>query len=1143
MLNNLRKQLTTKLRVTSRLSYFSRCWKLLCLLAIITLAQPSQSYAQYVHTNGTQILDENGNELFFTGMNLGNWLLWEGYLMMGDFNYRTHTQFFDGVKLAFGDDLGQAIEFEHQWRMNYVTQHGIDELKGLGFNSVRVPFHFNLFWDWNSYAPSDRGFQYIDRVVEFCRNNDMYVLLDMHAAPGYQNPGDHSDNVESNASQPRETVHFWDGDNVNIASAVWRHIADYYKNEPVIWGYDLINEPVPQPGREFELLGSMVTMRNAIREVDNNHIIVAEGSWWGSDMEKLNWNNAQVQSVSGVSSRWDDNMVYQTHHYSSDVSLLDGRLALCNNLNVPLILGEYGESDNGNLRNMTNWCQDNNVGYFPWSFKKMSHDRCLWTIPPNNAYNELKNAINGNTSGPSSLYNDMIAFCNNNISNGSPGIVWHQGFYDAVRNTSTPPQNCANSSAVSILSVIQAEGYCNMNGIQTEPTSDTGGGENVGWVDSGDWLDFRVNVPSAGTYNINVRVAADGSANKTIDIQSGGSTVGSVSYSATGGWQNWATVSGNVNLAGGDQTLRIYFGTSGQNVNWFQCTSTPSSPSAPSGLSATAVSSSEIALNWADQSNNEDGFTVQRSPNGNGNWSTIATLGANATGYSNSGLSAATIYHYRVRAFNGAGNSGWSNTANATTQSAATIDAFSVIQAEDNTSESGTQTETTSDTGGGLNVGWIDANDYLAFENVDFGSGAGSVNIRLASNASFSGSIEFRLGGTSGSLIGTVATSGTGGWQSWITSTTGISGASGVQNLYLVFQGGSGITNVNWLQFSASGNPPLAPSNLSATAQSTSAIGLTWSDNANNEDNYQVQRSPNGSGSWSTIATLGANSTSYSNTGLSASTAYFYRVRATNSHGNSGWSNTESATTQASSSGIQSGGIYRINSRVSGKVLDVSGVSTNNGARIHQWDWANGDNQKWIVTNVGGSNYSIVAVHSNKALDVVDVSTADNAEIQQWDYNGGTNQQWRIEDVGSGYYQIVASHSNKALDVPNGSQNNGTLLVQYAINGGQNQHWQFELLGTSTRESITANVSLVQAAIKVYPNPVTNGVLNIDFADLNAKTPLNFSMVDMLGKIVMERNLDLENSSIMLPSDLQKGMYVVRITDGTKELRENVVVR
>lgn len=91
---------------------------LLCGL-MLSVMLGSSAHAQFVHTDGTRILDENGEELNFNGINLGNWLLWEGYLMMGDFNYRTHTQFLNSLTDAFGS-AAKAAEFEHQWRLNYV---------------------------------------------------------------------------------------------------------------------------------------------------------------------------------------------------------------------------------------------------------------------------------------------------------------------------------------------------------------------------------------------------------------------------------------------------------------------------------------------------------------------------------------------------------------------------------------------------------------------------------------------------------------------------------------------------------------------------------------------------------------------------------------------------------------------------------------------------------------------------------------------------------------------------------------------------------------------------------------------------------------------------------------------------------------
>ena len=114
----------------------------------------------------------------------------------------------------------------------------------------------------------------------------------------------------------------------------------------MIWGYDLINEPVPQAEREYELLPSQIAMRDAIREVDTNHAVVAEGSWWASDMQKIDWTDAETQTNTGISARWDHNLVYQTHHYVfGNADWIPDRYPRAdrtNNIGDPLTLGEYG---------------------------------------------------------------------------------------------------------------------------------------------------------------------------------------------------------------------------------------------------------------------------------------------------------------------------------------------------------------------------------------------------------------------------------------------------------------------------------------------------------------------------------------------------------------------------------------------------------------------------------------------------------------------------------------------------------------------------------------------------------------------------------------------------------------------------------
>lgn len=119
---------------------------------------------------------------------------------------------------------------------------------------------------------------------------------------------------------------------------------------------------------------------------------------------------------------------------------------------------------------------------------------------------------------------------------------------------------------------IQAESYTAMSGVQTETTSDTGGGLNVGWIDTGDWMAFEqiATIPAAGNYRISYRVASVSGAELSADLNAGANQLGTVSIPATGGWQNWTTVSHDVQLPAGPINFGIYAPTSGWNLNWFR---------------------------------------------------------------------------------------------------------------------------------------------------------------------------------------------------------------------------------------------------------------------------------------------------------------------------------------------------------------------------------------------------------------------------------------------------------------------------------------------------------------------------------------------------------------------------------------------
>ena len=159
----------------------------------------------------------------------------------------------------------------------------------------------------------------------------------------------------------------------------------------------------------------------------------------------------------------------------------------------------------------------------------------------------------------------------------------------------------AAPSGLTIPGTIQAENYTAMSGVQLEATGDTGGGQNVGWIDTGDYLDYAVNVQTAGTYTVGFRVASVPGGGQVQLRSATGTVYATASIAATGGWQTWSTVNATATLPAGAQTLRVYVATGGWNLNWISFTApTNASPTvsltSPTGGTTFAAPAS-ITLN------------------------------------------------------------------------------------------------------------------------------------------------------------------------------------------------------------------------------------------------------------------------------------------------------------------------------------------------------------------------------------------------------------------------------------------------------------------------------------------------------------------------------------------------------------------
>jgi hypothetical protein len=139
--------------------------------------------------------------------------------------------------------------------------------------------------------------------------------------------------------------------------------------------------------------------------------------------------------------------------------------------------------------------------------------------------------------------------------------------------------------------------------------------------------------------------------------------------------------------------------------------------------------------------------------------------------------------------------------------------------------------------------------------------------------------------------------------------------------------------------------------------------------------------------------------------------------------------------------------IVSISPKHSGKLFDIEGASTANGARLIQWDSNGGHNQHFIMEPLGDGSVRFVAEHSGKVLDVEGASTAAGARIIQWDWHGGDNQRFRVEDLGDGVKRITAKHSGLVLDVSGASTASGAQVIQWSWNGGDNQRFTMDPLG------------------------------------------------------------------------------------------------
>lgn len=178
-------------------------------------------------------------------------------------------------------------------------------------------------------------------------------------------------------------------------------------------------------------------------------------------------------------------------------------------------------------------------------------------------------------------------------------------------------------------------------------------------------------------------------------------------------------------------------------------------------------------------------------------------------------------------------------------------------------------------------------------------------------------------------------------------------------------------------------------------------------------------------------------------------------------------------TYSGQAAGLKNGGIYRITSKVSGKVLDITDKSTAAGAKVQQWSNSNTTNQQFKLEKQSDGYYKITAVHSGLVMDVPNSSLSNSVQLQQWTDNGTSAQRFSIIDTGGGYYKVISKVSGLAMDVRSSQTTDGAVVQQYTDNGTDAQRWSFTLVGDSGGGTGNSIYSIAASSI---PNPSGGGV-------------------------------------------------------------------
>lgn len=574
-------------------------------ICIALLVVALQAFSQgFLKADGKRIVDAKGTAVILRGMGLGGWMLQEPYMMQLNGIARQQTDIRARIEELIGKEKTQA--FYDAWLSNHCRRSDIDSLAAWGFNSVRLPMHYNLFTLPVEQEPVPgqntwltKGFELTDSLISWCSANHIYVILDLHATPGGQ--GNDIAIADRNPSKPS----LWQSEaNRQKTIALWTKLAERYAGNTWVGGYDLINETnwgftdstdkngcaesSNAPLREL-----LMNITKAIRGVDKNHLIFIEGNCWAN-----NYN--------GIFPLWDNNMAISFHKYwnYTDKASIQKFLDYREQYNVPLWLGESGENSNTWFRNAIELLEKNDIGWSWWPLKKLGGNN-PFQIKMNDGYKQVISYWRGKGERPSveAAFDALMQLANNTRTENT---IYHRDVVDAMfrqqRSVAAIPfQNYLLDHQLTLYAVnydLGANGYAyydmdtanyrvvtgkyaagnrggqyRNDGVDIESCNDTeSNGYQVVNTEKGEWLQYTINVKKAGNYQVGFRIASPEAAAVTL-LVNGKPVSKTINLPATGGYQQWQTTGNqSIRLQKGNNRLRVLIEKGGFSLNYLRIT-------------------------------------------------------------------------------------------------------------------------------------------------------------------------------------------------------------------------------------------------------------------------------------------------------------------------------------------------------------------------------------------------------------------------------------------------------------------------------------------------------------------------------------------------------------------------------------------